>query len=39
VERIVQKGAYDRDALLREVVRLLAATIARDPDREGADTA
>jgi hypothetical protein len=27
VERVIQKGAYDRDELLREVGRLLAASI------------
>ena len=29
VERVMQKGAYDRDALLREVGRVLAACVAR----------
>jgi signal transduction histidine kinase/CheY-like chemotaxis protein len=39
VERIIQKGAYDRDALLREVVRLLAATVSGEEGQKGADGA
>jgi len=31
VERVMQKGASDRDELLREVGRVLAACVARDP--------
>jgi len=34
VERVMQKGAYDRDELLREVGRALAACVARS-DRKG----
>ncbi|MGH7310118.1 MAG: response regulator, partial [Candidatus Rokuibacteriota bacterium] len=33
VERIIQKGAYDRDELLREVGRVLAACIGRRETR------
>ena len=29
VERVMQKGAYDRDELLREVGRVLATCVAR----------
>jgi CheY-like chemotaxis protein len=29
VERVMQKGAYDRDELLREVGRVLAACVVR----------
>jgi CheY-like chemotaxis protein len=36
VERIIQKSAYDRDELLREVGRVLAACVARD--RAGSGT-
>ena len=34
VQQIIQKGAYDRDALLSEVGRVLAATVARGDDIE-----
>jgi CheY-like chemotaxis protein len=34
VQQIIQKGAYDRDALLSEVGRVLAATVAREDDLE-----
>jgi signal transduction histidine kinase/CheY-like chemotaxis protein len=34
VQQIIQKGAYDRDALLSEVGRVLAATVAREDDFE-----
>ena len=33
VERVMQKGAYDRDELLREVGRVLAASVARGAER------
>jgi len=38
VERIIQKGAYDRDELLREVGRLLAAAVER-PEARGTSEA
>ncbi len=37
VQQIIQKGAYDRDALLSEVGRVLAATVARQDDLEPTD--
>jgi hypothetical protein len=33
VEQVIQKGAYGRDELLREVGRLLAASIERQQSR------
>ena len=33
VERVIQKGAYDRDTLLQEVVRLLTAVVPREEGR------
>ncbi|MBI4247602.1 MAG: response regulator [Candidatus Rokubacteria bacterium] len=39
VERIIQKGAYDRDTLLREVVQLLAATVSEEEGHPGAGEA
>jgi signal transduction histidine kinase/CheY-like chemotaxis protein len=39
VERIIEKGAYSRDELLREVGRLLAASIEPRPETGGASEA